>query len=104
MRIRAWLIRSADTTAPIVVSDACSAIGPSAFCSATTISPIFPSRGSWVLPVATGGDADALALGAPEPLGDGLDAALGLADGDGLGDGEADGPADPDAAALAVGA
>ena len=28
----AWLIRSDETTGPIVVSDACSAIGPSAAC------------------------------------------------------------------------
>src|SRR4051812_48694321 len=87
----AWLIRSAETTGPIVVSDACSAIGPSAASSALTISPPLPDVGSSVLPVAFEGDGAADPVGVPEPLGPGLPdgagfpdaSALGAADGDG---------------------
>src|SRR5690349_9519650 len=88
----AWLIRSAETTGPIVVSDACSAIGPSAASSALTISPPLPDVGSSVLPVGFDGEGAAEPVGAPEPLGAGLPdgAALGAADGDGADEGAAD--------------
>src|SRR5689334_10200657 len=92
MRTRAWLIRSFETTAPIVVSDACSAIGPSAAWSARTISPPRPSVGSCVFPTGADGDGEGEApadpLGAGEPLGAGL----------GLADGAGEAAADPDAA------
>src|SRR5882672_7084909 len=104
MRTRAWLIRSADTTGPIVVSDACSAIGPRAASSALTISPALPSVGSSVFPVATDGDGAAEPAGAAEALGAGLALAVGVGLGLGLGladgAGDGDGAADPDAAGL----
>src|SRR5690242_2134907 len=101
MRISAWLMRSAETTGPIVVSDACSAIGPSSFCSAATISAPLPDVGSSVLPVGVEGDADAPA--APEPDGAGepdaaeLDDGAGEAEGGADCGGEAEGAGEPDA-------
>src|SRR6266566_2546186 len=85
IRMRAWLIRSADTVALIVVSDACSAIGPKRSWRALTIWPPRPSVGSWVLPVAIGGDGEA--DGDPDDAADGLaePAELGLGAGDALG-------------------
>src|SRR5882672_1695828 len=100
MRTRAWLIRSADTTGPIVVSDACSAIGPRAASSALTISPALPSVGSSVFPVATDGDGAAEPAGAADALGAGLALAVGLGLGLADGAGDAEGAADPDAAGL----
>src|SRR6185295_10430795 len=102
MRISAWRIRSDDTTGPIVVSDACSAIGPRAFSSATTISPPLPSVGSSVLPIAVPGELEADGDAPADPLGAGLALGLGLALALGLGlaegAGDADGAGDPDPA------
>src|SRR4051794_31749804 len=85
IRISAWLIRSADTTGPIVVSEACSAMGPSRAWSARTISPPLPSVGSWVFPVAADGLAEGELEAAAEPLGAGLPDAAADADADGAG-------------------
>src|SRR5213592_2161953 len=98
IRISAWLMRSAETTGPIVVSDACSAIGPRAASRALTISPPLPVVGSSVLPVGGGGDAEPDGAGEPEAPADALGAGLALADGDP--EAEADALAD----ALALGA
>src|SRR5207253_652920 len=103
MRMRAWLIRSAETTGPIVVNEACSAIGPNSAWSALTISPPLPSVGSWVLPVAVDGEAD----GAADAPADAAADADGLGDGAELGEGDAagepDGAADADAEDAALG-
>src|SRR6478752_6857500 len=97
IRMIACRIRSDETTGPIVVSDACSAIGPSAAWSAVTISPPFPSVGSWVLPMAVPGEPDG--AGDPDAPGDPLGAALGLGEALGLGLGVGDGVEDGDAEA-----
>src|SRR6266545_1398923 len=101
MRMSAWLIRSLETTGPIVVREFCSAIGPNSSWRALATSPRRPSVGIWVLPA--GGEA------AGEPDGPGLPDAIGLAEGAGLGEGdglglgeglgEGLGPGDPDGAA-----
>src|SRR3954463_2320363 len=98
MRISAWLIRSAETTGPIVVSDACSAIGPRADSSALTISAPLPEVGSSVLPVGVDGAADP--AGAPDPAGrvDPLGAALPEAGPLEAADGDADGAVEGDGA------
>src|SRR6478672_1628533 len=72
IRIRAWLMRSAETTAPMDVKDACSEIGPKAASRAFTIWPPRPSVGSWVLLTAAGAEAegDAEPVGAPLPEAD----------------------------------
>ena len=62
IRTIAWLMRSLLTTAPIELSEACSAIGPSAVWRPVAIRPISPSVGTWVL-------APGIAVGAGEPLG-----------------------------------
>src|SRR5262245_9326489 len=88
IRISAWLIRSLLTTGPIVVSEPCAAMGPSAASSATTISPSLPSVGRSVLaPAAAPGDAEGDAAGEPLGFGDG--------DGEAEGDGDADAPGLP---------
>src|SRR5436309_4141278 len=97
IRISAWLMRSAETTGPIVVSDACSAIGPRAASRALTISPPLPVVGSSVLPVGGGGDAEPDGAGEPDAPADALGAGLALAV---AAEAEADAPAD----ALALGA
>src|SRR6476661_7280315 len=103
IRVMACRIRSDETTGPIVVSDACSGIGPSAAWSAVTISPPLPSVGSWVLPMAVPGEPDG--DGDPDAPGDPLGAALGLGEalgvGLGVGDGEVEaaGATEPEAAA-----
>src|SRR5262245_65911757 len=72
IRISAWLIRSLLTTGPIVVSEPCAAMGPSAASSATTISPSLPSVGRSVLaPAAAQGDAEGDAGGGPLGFGGG---------------------------------
>src|SRR3954468_16555380 len=78
-------MRSAETTGPFVVSEACSAMGPRADSSAATISAPFPSVGSWVLPVALDADGagEAPADAPAEPAGVALPEAAGLADGAG---------------------
>src|SRR3954452_17253069 len=98
IRSRAWLTSSDETTAPIVVSVACSAIGPRAAWSALTISPPLPSVGSCVLPIAAGGvgEAEGEAPAPAEPLGAALADGAGLADAEGAGG--PDGAADPDSA------
>src|SRR4051794_25566242 len=96
MSSSAWLMRSSETTFPIVVSDACSAIGPNRASRALTIWPPLPSVGSWVLPVAIEGDGDPDASG--EADGAALGAGLGEGAADGLGAAEPDGAADGDAA------
>src|SRR5436190_14507203 len=95
-------IRSELTTAPIVVRLRCSAIGPSSLSRAAATSPSLPWVGIFVLPDATGGDADAPADGPTEA--DGL--ADADADGDGLAEALAGGLADglALAPALALGA
>src|SRR3954451_5836107 len=97
MSISAWLIRSLDTTGPIVVSELCSAIGPNRAWSAFATSPSSPLVGIWVLPPPAApapGEAPADADGP------------GLADGDAdaLADADADGAADDDGAAEPDGA
>src|SRR5438034_10759394 len=82
IRISAWLMRSAETTGPIVVSDACSAIGPRAASRALTISPPLPVVGSSVLPVGGGGDAEPDGAGEPDASADALGGGLALEDGD----------------------
>src|SRR5215212_11541230 len=98
-------MRSADTTGPIVVSDACSAIGPSAESSALTISAPLPEVGSSVLPLAADGDGAADPAGAPDPLGAALPeaAALEAADGDVDGADDGDGAVEGDGAVDADG-
>src|SRR4029079_8142802 len=71
IRMRAWLIRSELTTAPIVVRLRCSAIGPSSCWRATAPSPSFPSVGILVLPVTTLGDAEGAGDAPGEPEGAG---------------------------------
>src|SRR5439155_21549695 len=101
IRIRAWLMGSAETTGPIVVSDACSAIGPRAAWRALTISPPLPVVGSSVLPVGGGGDAEPDGAGEPDAPADALGAGLALAEGDAEAEGEA--PGEPLACAVARG-
>src|SRR6476660_437413 len=92
IRISACEMRSELTTAPIVVRLRCSAIGPSASCSATATSPSLPWVGILVLPVGADdgagevpgdaeapGDADGVALGLGLGLGAGLPLAVALA-------------------------
>src|SRR4029079_18012716 len=92
----AWLLKSAETTGPIVVSEACSAIGPRAASRALTISPALPSVGSSVLPVGGVGDGAAELPGAADPLGAALGGALGVALGLGLGAALAEGAGEDD--------
>src|SRR5690349_4347076 len=79
MRRIAWLTRSELTTAPIDVSDACSAILPSEPSRPATIRPMSPSRGIWVLAPGT-------AVGAAEAPG--LAEAPALAEGTAVAEGE----------------
>lgn len=82
-------MRSELTTGPIVVSDRCDSMGPSAAWSTTTISPSRPSVGRFVSPVAADGDGDGETPG--ETLGDGLALGDGLGEGEGLGVADGDG-------------
>jgi hypothetical protein len=96
----AWPMRSPDTTAPTVVSDSCSAMGPNSCCRAVATSPIRPVVGTVVLPSggAADGEADGEAPGLPDGPAEGLApaeaGALAEADGDAAADG--DGAAPPD--------
>src|SRR5256885_11331847 len=95
---RAWVMRSLDTTGPIVVSESCWAIGPNRASRAFATAPSLPSVGICVLPAAAAlgdGDGAADAAGLAEGAGDGDGDAAGEADGAT----EADGFALPDAAA-----
>src|SRR5258705_1399824 len=99
----AWLMRSALTTAPIVVRLRCSAIGPSSCWSATATAPSLPSVGILVLPVTMAGGAGGPGDAPGEP--DGAGDPDGVADGVGeaLGAGLALDAADAPALALAPG-
>src|SRR6476659_1137732 len=111
IRMIACRIRSDETTGPIVVSDGCSAIGPSAAWRAVTISPPLPSVGSWVLPIAVPGepdgdgdpDAPGDPLGDALGLGEALGVGLGVGEGVGAGEVEATGATEPEAPAAADG-
>src|SRR3954454_20073243 len=96
MRMSAWVTRSLDTTAPMVVRLRCSAIGPSSAWSAVATSPSVPCVGSCVLPVAGGVDGEALGTG--EPLGAGEPLGVALGTGEPLGAGEPLAAGDPLAA------
>src|SRR3954471_13961550 len=114
----AWLIRSLETTGPIVVRELCSAIGPKRACSAAATSPSLPLVGISVLPPPAAplgdGPADAEAPGLPEGAADGLgdaaadgDAAAeldGAAEADGDAAPDPDGAAEPDGGGVIVGA
>src|SRR4249919_3142681 len=89
MRIKAWLIRSELTTAPMVVRLFWATIGPSSSSRAVRTSPSGPVVGRSTVPAgATDGEADGLADGATLAL------APALADGEDDAPGEPDGDAD----------